>query len=125
MTQLEAALREGSLFVVREDGLGIVARTSAGPTSGLVFYDLRTCLRAVAATRKPKPRRRAAKKTETSGCVSCSPSPCCSPALLHLRRRREAGRERVHVHFDDGSTVTLADDAPDAQPLLAAARRAL
>ena len=45
--------------------------------------------------------------------------------VLHLRRRRDAGRERVHVHFDDGSTVTLADDAPDAQPLLAAARRAL
>ena len=66
VTQLEAALREGSLFVVREDGLGIIARTSAGPTSGLVFYDLRTCLRAVAATRKPKPRRRAAKKTETT-----------------------------------------------------------
>ncbi len=67
VTQLEAALREGSLFVVREDGLGIVARTSAGPTSGLVFYDLRTCLRAVAATKKKsKPRSRAAKKTETA-----------------------------------------------------------
>jgi len=38
---------------------------------------------------------------------------------------REAGRERVHVHFDDGSMVTLADDAPDAQPLLALARPAL
>ena len=46
-------------------------------------------------------------------------------AVLHWRRRREAGRERVHVHFDDGSTVTLADDAPDAQPLLALARPAL
>jgi len=45
--------------------------------------------------------------------------------LLHLRRRREAGRERVHVHFDDGSMVTLADDALDAQPLLALARPAL
>ena len=67
VTQLEAALRDGSVFVVREDGLGIIARTSAGPTSGLVFYDLRTCLRAVAATRKKsKPRKRAAKKTEST-----------------------------------------------------------
>jgi predicted regulator of Ras-like GTPase activity (Roadblock/LC7/MglB family) len=67
VTQLEAALRDGSIFVVREDGLGIVARTSARPTSGLVFYDLRTCLRAVAATKKKsKPRSRAAKKTETT-----------------------------------------------------------
>ena len=48
-----------------------------------------------------------------------------SAGLLHLRRRREARRERVHVHFDDGSAVTLADDAPDVQPLLAVARRAL
>ena len=45
--------------------------------------------------------------------------------LLQLRRRREAGRERVHLHFDDGSTVTIADDAPDAQQLLALARPAL
>ena len=44
---------------------------------------------------------------------------------LYLRHRRDAGRERVHLHFDDGSSVTLADDAPDAQPLLALARPAL
>ena len=64
VTQLEAALRGGSVFLVREGDVGIVARTSAGPTSGLVFYDLRTCLRAVAEAeqRKPKPRSRAAKK---------------------------------------------------------------
>ena len=46
-------------------------------------------------------------------------------ALLYLKRSRKAGRERIHLHFDDGSTVTLADDAPDAQPLLALARPAL
>lgn len=41
---------------------------------------------------------------------------------LYLRHRRDAGRERVHLHFDDGSSITLAD-GPDAQPLLALARR--
>ena len=45
--------------------------------------------------------------------------------LFYLKRRREAGRERIHLHFDDGSTVTLADDGLDAQPLLALARPAL
>ena len=45
--------------------------------------------------------------------------------LLYLRHRRDAGRERVQLHFDDGSSITLADDSPDAQPLLALARRAL
>ena len=44
---------------------------------------------------------------------------------LYLRRRREAGRERVHLHFDDGSTISLADDAPEAGRLLALARQAL
>ncbi len=44
---------------------------------------------------------------------------------LYLWRRREAGRERVHLYFDDGSSVTLADDDPHAQPLLALARQAL
>jgi len=67
VTQVEAALRQGSIFVVREDDLGIVARTSAGPSSGLVLYDLRACLRAAAETKKKsKPRSRAAKKTETA-----------------------------------------------------------
>jgi predicted regulator of Ras-like GTPase activity (Roadblock/LC7/MglB family) len=67
VTQLEAALREGSIFVVRDGELGIVARTSARPSSGLVFYDLKACLRAAAATKKKsKPRSRAAKKAQTS-----------------------------------------------------------
>ena len=44
---------------------------------------------------------------------------------LYLRRRRDSRRERVHLQFDDGSTVTLADDVPAAGRLLALARRAL
>ena len=44
---------------------------------------------------------------------------------LYLRRRREANRERVRLFFDDGSSVTLTDDATDAQPLLALARQGL
>ena len=69
VTQLEARLRDGSIFLARHEKIGIVARTGAGPSSGLVFYDLRTCLRAAAEAeqRKPKPRSRAAKKTETAG----------------------------------------------------------
>jgi len=45
--------------------------------------------------------------------------------LLYLRRRREGRRERVHLYFDDGSTVALADNAVAAQRLLGLARRAL
>ena len=58
ITQLEAALRDGSLFVARDQDRSIVATTGAGPTSGLVFYDLKTCLRALGeAPAKPKRRR--------------------------------------------------------------------
>jgi len=45
--------------------------------------------------------------------------------LLYLRRRREGRRERVHLYFDDGSTVALADNVVAAQRLLGLARRAL
>ena len=47
LTQLEAATRAGTLFVVREAGRTIAATTGCSPTVALVLYDLRTCLRAV------------------------------------------------------------------------------
>ncbi len=65
LTQLEVALREGSVFAVREEGRSIVATTSAEPTSGLVFYDLKTCLRSLAdgaAETAAKPKRRSKKE---------------------------------------------------------------
>lgn len=44
---------------------------------------------------------------------------------LYLRRRGLAHRELVRLHFDDGSSVTLAHGVPEAEQLLALARRAL
>jgi len=68
LVQLEVSLREGSLFVVRAHDRCIAATTTPRPTSGLVFYDLRTSLRALAQAEekpvskpKPKPRRRTKK----------------------------------------------------------------
>jgi predicted regulator of Ras-like GTPase activity (Roadblock/LC7/MglB family) len=48
VTQLEAATRGGSVFVVRNGGRIVAATTGASPTVGLVFYDLKTCLRSLA-----------------------------------------------------------------------------
>ena len=62
----QVALREGSLFVALESGLGIVARTSPNPASGLVFYDLGSCLNAVAAARSTPKRRRTTKKAKAA-----------------------------------------------------------
>jgi predicted regulator of Ras-like GTPase activity (Roadblock/LC7/MglB family) len=61
LTQLEAALRGGSVFVAREGGRSIVATTTAEPTSGLVFYDLKTCLRSLAEPEPARPKRRSTK----------------------------------------------------------------
>lgn len=47
VTQLEAATRGGSVFVVRDSGRIVAATTGASPTVGLVFYDLKTCLRSL------------------------------------------------------------------------------
>jgi predicted regulator of Ras-like GTPase activity (Roadblock/LC7/MglB family) len=48
LSQLEIATPDGSVFVVRDAGRTIVATTTVDPIVGLVFYDLRTCLRTVA-----------------------------------------------------------------------------
>ena len=63
LTQLEAATRDGSVFVVREGDRVIAATTGPAPTVGLVFYDLKTCLRTVAAaTDGESPKKRPARK---------------------------------------------------------------
>jgi predicted regulator of Ras-like GTPase activity (Roadblock/LC7/MglB family) len=58
LAQLEVATTEGSVFVVRDGERTIAAVTRPEPTVGLVFYDLKSCLRSVAAEEKPKPRRK-------------------------------------------------------------------
>ena len=64
LTQLEAETPEGSVFVLREGDRLIAATTVPDPTVGLVFYDLKSALRAAADAEdaKPKPRARAPKK---------------------------------------------------------------
>ena len=67
LTQLEVATGEGSVFVVRDGERTIAATTSAEPTVGLVFYDLKSCLRSAAAEPAPeeaKPKRRRKKADE-------------------------------------------------------------
>ena len=61
LVQLEAATSGGSLFVVRDDERIVAAVTKPEPTAGLVFFDLKSCLRAAAADAgdgKPRPQAR-------------------------------------------------------------------
>jgi predicted regulator of Ras-like GTPase activity (Roadblock/LC7/MglB family) len=47
VAQIEAATLGGSVFVVRDGQRLIAATTTPEPTVGLVFYDLKTCLRSI------------------------------------------------------------------------------
>ena len=69
LVQLDAALSDGTVFVVRDADRLIAATTGPDPTVGLVFYDLKTCLRGFGEDPpkpKPKPRRAPAKRTTTT-----------------------------------------------------------
>lgn len=65
LTQVEASTADGSLFVVKDGETMIAATTSAEPTAGLVFYDLKSALRA-AAEPKPKPKPKATPKPKAA-----------------------------------------------------------
>jgi predicted regulator of Ras-like GTPase activity (Roadblock/LC7/MglB family) len=66
LAQLDVALRDGSVFVVAEEDRLIAATTAPEPTVGLVFYDLKSCLRGLAEESKPRPRKRAAPARKTT-----------------------------------------------------------
>jgi predicted regulator of Ras-like GTPase activity (Roadblock/LC7/MglB family) len=69
VAQLEAATLAGSVFVVRDGERLIAATTTPEPTVGLVFYDLKTCLRAIEEP-PPKPARRVAAKKKADDAAS-------------------------------------------------------
>jgi len=65
LVQLDAAVADGTVFVVRDADRLIAATTGPEPTVGLVFYDLKTCLRGFGeepAKPKPKAKRAPAKR---------------------------------------------------------------
>jgi predicted regulator of Ras-like GTPase activity (Roadblock/LC7/MglB family) len=60
-TQVEVAFHEGCVFVVTDGDRLVAAVTGREPTAGLVFYDLKTCLRLSGEEQK-----KAAKKAATA-----------------------------------------------------------
>ena len=60
--QLEVALQGGSVFVVRDGNRLIAATTPPEPTVGLVFYDLKSCLRELETPAAPPKKRAPAKR---------------------------------------------------------------
>lgn len=71
LAQIQAATPLGSVFVVRDDARFIAAITAPEPTVGLVFYDLKTCLRLAADGAAEHTAHRArAKKAENGSSTS-------------------------------------------------------
>jgi hypothetical protein len=64
VARAEVELGEGGVFILREGGRTIAATTGPNPTSGLVAYDLRTCLQRID---EEKPKRRRATRTPKEG----------------------------------------------------------
>jgi predicted regulator of Ras-like GTPase activity (Roadblock/LC7/MglB family) len=64
LVQLQALTPVGCVFVVRNGGHFVAALTGRDPTVGLVFYDLKTCLRLVGTeeAERKKPARKSARK---------------------------------------------------------------
>ena len=78
--QLEVALQGGSVFVVGHDDRLIAATTPPEPTVGLVFYDLKSCLRELGEPEPPKPTRsRPAKPKPKAGEATPKPKPKPKP----------------------------------------------
>ena len=72
--QLEVALQGGSVFVVRDGDRLIAATPQPEPTVGLVFYDLKSCLRDLDTPAAPKkraaPRRKPASRAKKTDAKS-------------------------------------------------------
>ena len=70
LAQLEAATLEGSVFVVIDGDLAVAAVTKPEPTVGLVFYDLKSCLRAAhtpgEGDGRPRPKARKKEASESA-----------------------------------------------------------
>ncbi len=76
LTQVQASTPDGSLFVVKDGPTMIAASTSAEPTAGLVFYDLKSCLRAAA---KPPPKPKPAARAKPAAKAKPKPGPKPKP----------------------------------------------
>jgi predicted regulator of Ras-like GTPase activity (Roadblock/LC7/MglB family) len=62
LAQLEVALQDGSVFVVRHGDRLIAATTPPDPTVGLVFYDLKSALRELESPSAPTKKARSPAK---------------------------------------------------------------
>ena len=109
-SQVEVAFHEGCVFVVTDGERLVAAVTGRDPTAGLVFYDLKTCLRlsgeeepaakkaaaprAAGGRRRTRSRRRAMKGRLAALLVAVG---SVAGAAALWRRRSGAGKDRART----------------------------
>jgi predicted regulator of Ras-like GTPase activity (Roadblock/LC7/MglB family) len=90
LCQLEIATLDGSVFVIRDRGRVIAATTGPEPTVGLVFYDLKSCLRnsVVGKPAAPAARPRAARKPKAD--EPATPEPAAKAPRRRTTKKDDA-----------------------------------
>ena len=106
LTQLEASTLDGSIFVVRDRERLIAAITPPDPTVGLVFYDLKTCLRQTAAPPEP-----ASKPTKVSRRLAAAEPPA-EPAAETKEQPTQSAEEAAEKPKKPRRTRKQPDAAP-------------
>jgi predicted regulator of Ras-like GTPase activity (Roadblock/LC7/MglB family) len=100
LVQLQAVTPRGSLFIAHDGRHIVAALTGTKPTVGLVFYDLKTCLRML---------EREEAKPEKSQAAAADPEQSEEPAATKQRvgkaasTRRKAGTKKKEEAADEGS----------------------
>jgi predicted regulator of Ras-like GTPase activity (Roadblock/LC7/MglB family) len=88
-TQLEVATNAGSVFIVRQNDRRIVATTGPQPTTGLVFYDLKSALRQIEQKPEPEaPKRRP--RTKASDAAEAPKKPTAASKKPAPRKKQDA-----------------------------------
>jgi predicted regulator of Ras-like GTPase activity (Roadblock/LC7/MglB family) len=110
LVQIQAATPRGSVFVVRDENRVVAALTGSRPTVGLVFYDLKTCLRMVAreeassqqpAPKQPAPKREQAAAEETQDTAAGATKQPLGKAAA--TRRKEPAKKKEEGASDESA----------------------
>jgi predicted regulator of Ras-like GTPase activity (Roadblock/LC7/MglB family) len=91
LVQIQAATPRGSLFVVRDGGHVVAAVTGSKPTVGLVFYDLKTCLRMLEREAEKPEKSAKAEKAEKPTATTEKVGKASTPRKPTTKRKDEGG----------------------------------
>ena len=87
---MEVATGDGSVFVVVDGKRRLAATTAAAPTVGLVFYDLKSALRAIGQTPSPTPRKRATPAKKPAARKTAASKPAAKKPTAPRKKKPDA-----------------------------------